>query len=421
MRLPSYLHETIARIRSQRLWGAAYCIMLILPVMLIVARVGMEICGVLIGLLFLLHSARTKNWHWLHQPFTYACLASWAWLVLVVTPFAVNPMDGALEALVWVRFPLLFMALRHWVLAQPEARKSYAVFLLALIALVFVDCMVQLATGTSLTGHSKVAVSGADRLTGPFRSPKPGYFMGMLLLPAAGIALAMALRSTQMKWLVKLLGFGTVILVSILICGERSAFLNGMLGAGILLLLVMCTEPRIRRLGIAMVVLVVLSLGGIYTVSERVQSRVAQMADVMLNYSQSDYGALAIAGVNVGKAHPFTGAGIRGYRTQIPELEFKGQKFTGLHPHNFYVEWFAEAGIPGLLLLLVSIALLVREAWAGFRHGSGDTRIVAAAALGVLAQHFFPLTGSQSYFNNWSGVMQWFSLAIAFAALPRKV
>lgn len=420
MRWPAYVNDSFARVRTERLWGLAFLLALLMPLMFIVARVGMEICAVLIGLLFLRHSHLTRDWSWLKTPFMRASLLCWAWLVLVVAPLSIPQANGIGEALAWVRFPLLFPALRYWLLREEAAQRTFVSSLMILLSLVLIDCLFQLVTGTSLTGHAKVSVSGTDRLTGPFDGPKPGYFMGMLMLPIMGMALCAALRTGKKYGAITVLLMGAATLIGILLCGERTAFLISMLGAGTALGLLMLAERSMRRTGLVLSCIMLLALTVLYAASERVQQRVAQAIDVMQHYPQSDYGQLAIAGIHIGQEHLLHGGGMKSYRVLSPDMNYKGQFFRGLHPHNFYVEWFAETGLPGLLLFIVTILILLHEGLQHFVQSSGASRIIPAIAIGVLAQHFFPLIGSQSYFNNWSGMMQWFTLALAFAALPTQ-
>ncbi len=414
MRLPVFIEETRRQLRADRLWAAAFIATLLLPLMLIYARAGIEICCAIIGIAFLIHSARAKNWQWLRAPFTLVCFAMWAWLVLIVTPLAITPKAGLVEALLWFRLPLLFAALRYWVLAQPAARAMLGVVLLVLVSLIALDCFAQFFTGMSLTGHARLA---SGRLTGPFSGPKVGYFLGQLVIPAVALCL-MAARRKRHTLLV--LGLLAAAIVAIIFSGERSAFLTTMLAVATTLGLLMLAEKRLRVIGFALAVLVIAGLAGLYVASPWVQLRAGQALAVMGNYWQTDYGILARAGLDIGEAHPLHGAGLHGYRDLSPTVIYNGDPFHGLHPHNAFIEWFAETGVPGLLLFVLSIILLAKQAVGEFCRVPVTYCLAPAAALGVLVQHFFPFMGMQSAFNNWSALLQWYGLALVFAAMGTR-
>lgn len=401
--------------KADKLWGFAFFATAMVPVMLIISRTGMEITTALVSLSFLAHCIRRREWQWLRTPFSLACLVAWLWLLLVVSPLGVDPKSSFANAIVWFRFPLLFAALNYWVLARREALTAFAICAASVLFLTMLDTIVQGITGMSLSGHAALA---SGRLTGPFEAPKVGIFLAKLLLPVAAILLVYGPKKHHAGAIagvvLALLGLLTIIL-----SGERSAFVTTMLGGGVALLLLMLREKRFRVPCIAIGVVAVLLAGGLYVASPKVQKRAGQMYDTMRHYPQSDYGVLMLAAIDMGLDHPIHGVGMRGFKIVCPELTYWGGNFRGLHPHNAYAEWLSEAGFVGLGLFIAMLVLLIRRAWQGFAAVTGLERLIPAMALGLMAQHFFPLIGSQSFFVNWSGTLLWFSLSVMFAALPR--
>ncbi len=418
MRLPGYVQDTLAHAREDRLRAVALVATLLLPWMLIFARAGIEVCGAVIGLCFLWHSYRTRQWQWLEEPFTRLCLVAWGWLALVVTPLALTPATSATDALLWFRLPLLVLALRHFVLRTKAARTVLGMMLLALLMLVMLDTLWQYVADTSLTGHARLA---SGRLTGPFTGPKVGLFLGYMLLPALALGLAYALTLPR-PWMVMapVAVLAAVGLVVILLSGERAALLSTLLALGVVAGMLGIAEKRLRVPFLLALLALGAGLTAVYFASPWVQLRTAEALDVMGHYWQSDYGQLANAGLHVGREHWLHGVGLHGFRDVCPDLYYKDILFRGMHPHNIFVEWFAEAGLPGLLLVVGIIITLLQQAVQQWRLAKGINRLLPAMALGVCAQHFFPLMGMQSSFTNWSAVLGWYTLAVAFAALPRE-
>jgi len=418
MTMPLFYRETMAHARDHRFWAAAFFLTALIPFMIVVSRAGFEICGGLVGLMFLWHSARTHEWGWLHDPLAIVCMVLWAWMVLVVQPLAVSPSARWMEALTWIRFPLMFMALRFWVLALPAARTSLATILAALLLLVVVDTLLQLLTGMSLSGNARM---DNGRLTGPFERPKVGLFISKFAVASLGLCFMAAVTAKSRHWLVGAGMLWAMVILTVLLTGERSAFLMVSMATGVIAVLMAVREKRLRLALIIAALIVAVGLVALYETSSWVRLRADQGYESITNYQQSDYGALAISAYDIGTQHKLHGVGIRGYRGLTPDLYYTGGMFRGLHPHNVFLEMFAEAGVPGLLMLVAMVAVLARNAAQQFKAAQGIQALLPAAAIGVLVQHFFPLVGMQSFFSNWAAVNLWFCLAIIFSAIPTNL
>jgi O-antigen ligase len=416
MALPSFIRAPLdAAIRCPS-WGVAYLAALLIPWMLIFARAGIEVCCAIIGLLFLRHCYRTNAWGWLRAPFTLVCFAAWGWLCVVVTPLAEHPEKSAVVALFWIRLPIMFIALRYWVLADAAPRTLLASMLASMLALTAIDTVWQFVHGVSLTGHARI---DSGRLTGPFEQPKVGLFITKMLLPALALLLPMLVLKRQRRALAACMGLTLVVLVVTVLSGERSALLTALLGLGTAAGLMVLKYKPLRLPVMLAAISLVAMFAALFVTTPWVQQRSVQGLETMRHYGASDYGQLAQAGIAMGREHWVHGVGLMGFRSLCPELPYQGIVFRGLHPHHMFIEWFAEAGVIGLLFFLAMIGLLLREALQHFVPARGMEALASAATLGILMQHFFPLIGMQSFFLNWSAVLLWYALALAFSALPR--
>lgn len=82
------------------------------------------------------------------------------------------------------------------------------------------------------------------------------------------------------------------------------------------------------------------------------------------------------------KDHPFTGVGLGGYWTAVPQYHNASGKMTPQQAHNDYLELLAGGGIIGLLLGAWFIFLFVRFARAPLQHSADTFR--RAACFGAL-------------------------------------
>lgn len=400
---------------ADRSWIIAYGATLLIPWALVASRAAADALAIAVGLLFLWHSASRRNWKWLSDSLIHIMFAAWAWMVLVVSPFAVDPASSLAVALAWVRFPLLYAALTSWVLKREEALWFLAMTLAALLALVAVDTLWQYMYGISLSGNP---INESGRLSGPLPNVKVGLFMARLLPFAAGIALYAALTNRRLTSVAASLSLLTVCVVTLMLSGERTPFLMSMaaviLAAGLLAI----TELRFRRDSL-------LVAGGLLAISALlwatqgwVQTRADYLYENLSGFPASSYGQLVWVGYELGKEHWLTGTGLKGFRVLCPDFLNAGAvNHCNLHPHNPYVEWFAETGLPGVLLFSAfSMGLLFVALRAFFRRQDAG-RLLPAVALGAWMLNLFPLMPTQSFFSNWPGILFWYSLGTGFAAL----
>ncbi|MDD3371914.1 MAG: hypothetical protein PHE27_08845, partial [Alphaproteobacteria bacterium] len=84
-----------------------------------------------------------------------------------------------------------------------------------------------------------------------------------------------------------------------------------------------------------------------------------------------------------------------------------------IHPHNAYLEWFAEEGIVGLLGFTCFVGI-VFVSLARRLVANRDSLILwgLAATVGV---RLMPLFVTTSFFNNWAAVPFWLALGWAMS------
>jgi O-antigen ligase len=400
---------------GQPAWWLAFVAAMAMPWLLVVSRAGMDIAGGIIGLAFLWHSARSRDWQWTRTPLFRLSLLLWAWLVLVVTPLAYAPQESLVAALTFIRFPLMLMALICWVLVAPAARNLVAMSVLAVVVLVAVDVLWQYMTGVSLSGQP---IPGGNRLTGPFDNPKAGLLMAKLLPPVLALAFVAAMQRGGWKSYLPAVAVMLGVMLTLVLTGDISATLGAGLALGVATLIVFWRLPN-WRLPCTWVVIVGLALTVLLGLTQTsVQARFWRGYDGITGYEQSDYGVISQGAKEIAAAHSLHGVGIKNFRNLSHDIEYQGEPFAARHPHNFYLEWWVEAGIPGLLGFIALVLILLREALLNLRQASREQVILSGIALGMVVQHFFPLLGTQSFFNNWASMLIWFPLGLAFASLP---
>jgi O-antigen ligase len=406
-------------LEGQKAWCLAYFATLLLPWALIFNRGLADGCAVLIGILFLWDSYKNKKWEWLKEPFIRISLLAWAWLVLVVSPFAVAPAGSFAVALPWIRYIIMVAALCYWVLEKEEALLLLAKMLVVMFTLVMVDTLWQYIYGVSLTGHLR---DQSKRLTGPMDSVKVGIFITKLLLPAVVICAFSALRQKKYSWLI----YAVLLLVGemiILLTGERTAFVSSLIGIFGGMFLLAITEKYVRVAAPFIVMLIAGALFFLIKTQAWVMLRAVSFKDTILGFGDSVYGRIFESAYIIGEKNWISGVGLKGYRIVSSSMEDKmhpycdGGVLCNMHPHNAYLEWFSEAGLPGLILFSLLVIVLLIKALRYFKQAEGIYRLLPASAFAAVLVNFFPLMVTQSIFSNWPAILLWYSVALSFASL----
>jgi putative inorganic carbon (hco3(-)) transporter len=98
-----------------------------------------------------------------------------------------------------------------------------------------------------------------------------------------------------------------------------------------------------------------------------------------------------LAAVQMFLNHPYLGVGPGNYPvlyTNYSQTIALDSRNEGRHPHNLYLESFAETGLAGGLLLLTLIALALRGAWRARRVFTGRDRLLAEGVFVALVGYF---------------------------------
>lgn len=412
--LPMNMRLTEGQDRTQH--RVALTLAVLLPWMLLVARAGAEIATAVIGLLFLWRSMVMRDWAWLHEPFVRLGLVAWVWLMFVVSPFAINPEKSFMLALPWGRYILLFVALRYWLLTTRQALIAVVISLAVLVGFCVVDALVQYVTGMSLTQHPRLETG---RLTGPFRTPKVGIFIARFLLPMVSILTLLQLKK-PLRWRALFLGGALVCVAAIMCTGERTAFTMTLVSLNLVLFLVSLGNGKIRLHALMTLALLLTATVLLFLTQNSIQMTFLRTVDHLEHFHDSPYGQVSAAAIETGREYWPTGAGIQGFRIvterlshlQVKELTIK-EPFS--HPHNVYLEWFAEAGF-GVVLYTAMVLCLLYEAIRMLLRSHGGMEVIAPAFMvSGWVFYFFPLMSMQSYFSNWTAIMVWYCLGILFS------
>jgi len=395
----------------------AFCALGVFPLALILKRWVAEVSAITIGLLFLYQSYRARDWAWVKTPPMMIAFVVWLYLLLVVSPLAIDPWLSFSRSLVWWRFPLFFAGVVFWMSKYTREMKRISYWMLAIICIVTIDTLIQYYTGTSpLTGREKPDM----RLTGPMTKVVVGIYLAKLSFPILGLLLYEGWHTLQKKdiWLSS--GLMTAILVVIALSNERTALITYTTALFTASALIYWRFPQARRTVLGFSILQITLLIFIYLTQDQFNNRIHESMRQMDSFDTTTYGQLWIASWEMWKAHPFFGVGLMNFRVACPDLLSAGiVTYCDLHSHNVYLEWLSESGAIGFLGFIAFLASLAWIIISRFFYAKQEQVILVVFAAAGMVPTFFPLAATQSFFSNWPGMMAWFSMALAVGMVQR--
>ena len=383
-------------------------LVMLLPMLFLLGRAVADVALILVALAFLVRSAALRDWRWLREPWVRLALAWVAWLVIAGT-FSSHPPTATAKAAVLVRFVVFAAACGQVYLRDPAVRCNFLIALALAVLLVAVDCIIQVTTGTSLTGQH---LPEAYRLSGPFTQQKAGTYLAKTVFPALLPLLMLVERRSWPAWpSLLILGLiGSVIMLT----GERSALLTFALGT----LCCLALLPHMRRLALPAVALGAGALGILVLVHPILKERfIGHTENDLSDFGDKRYGQIFRTGFALFAEQPVMGIGVAEFPKRCLERKFDEIGAVSVrcvsHPHNPWMEMLVEGGVVALILWLgMASAWLIRFAQAG--------RTILVIGLASLLPFAWPLMTSMSVFVTWNAVLWWQAMALLLALSPPR-
>jgi O-antigen ligase len=392
----------------------AYWIGVATPLAIIAGPSPGDIAATLLAVLFLAHSAVSRRWGWLRQPWMMAGLVLWAYLSLRAV---VAGTPGTLvTALPFGRFLLFAAGLQNLVLNEEAGRRRLALCGVLALTLLALDGLFQYAFDRDIFGKPRVF---DVRLSAFYKHAWVGAIIAWLFLPL-GLALIDQKRARLA------LGLGALWFFVIVASGDRMATLCAF--GELLLLGLLNARARIPLLiGLPALALAVFAfLSHAPKIYER---QVGSTVSTVENFSHSHYAVIWTSAWKIAQAHPLFGIGPKAFEKECPNPKYGAlypyspdHPRCATHPHNIYLEWLDDGGLVALFLFVLMMGYIVAALTPLLRASES---LVASGLFVTLLARLWPLASWTSFHHAWSAVPFWlvvgWGLALRTSARPGAV
>ena len=349
-----------------------------------------------------------KDWQWASQLWFKSALALWLFgLFSAVT--SPDPFFTFQQGFVWIRFPLYAAAAQAWLAKDRDIR---VMMFLSILVGMLIMCFILIA---------ETVIEPKKRLSWPYGDLVPGGYIAKVSLPVFCVLMAIAVSKTSKAGLYSgFIGFLTIV-VSIL-TGERTHFLIRACGG---MLASIVWKPKLKLFAI-LVLVEVIAVISVFLIRPDLGNNFTKnfVKQIPIVNTDTGYWGSWRGGIQQGLMTPIKGIGPSGTRhtcknlnTNLPKW-LPGENNCGNHPHNIYVQLFAEAGVIGLFIGCVMFVSIIISCYK-IRRINFDCPM-AATAFVIPFGLFFPMQQFGSFYGQWGNLFIWFALGFALSQVQKS-
>ena len=375
------------------------------PFIYLIERDPADVWLSIISFVFLYRCVKNNDWEWSKQLWFRSALALWSFgLFSALT--SPDPFFTFQQGFVWLRFPLYAAAAQAWLAKDRDIR---IIMMLSMMLGMLIMCLILI---------SETVFANKTRLTWPYGDKVPGGYIAKVSLPLFCTLIAIAVsRKNTAGYFSGFISLLTIVVSAL--TGERGNFLIRACG-GILAGLVW--KPKFYLYSF-LIIFEIIAIAIIAfnrpDLTNRFGKRLIESVPILNMSDKNGYWGAWRGGIQQGLITPIKGIGPSGTRNTCKNLDsdfpiwLPGKNYCGNHPHNFYVQLFAETGIIGLTLgctMFISIIVVCyRCRRENFNCPMHATAFVVPFGL------FFPFQQFGSFYGQWGNLFMWFALGFALS------
>ena len=409
----------------------------LIPLSIIIGPSASLINLLILGILFV-YLFKTKNFKFLIGEDTIKLITILYLYLVFNTVISLDPMEGIGRNLGFIRYLLLFLAI-NFIFKNYKTEYIFKTWLLV-ISLVIFDSFIEIIFGKNIFGWGAIEIDGVPQIDGKrlvsfFRDePVVAAFLNGFLLILTGYLLNNLKSKNYISFV-----FPVIFILSSLLCilltGERSNTIKIFLGFFLFIysfhFFKLKKKVLITFLLLLLISIIIFKSDKIfktdYLKMRFVDQIIVQVNSIYYKVSTGDYSRkledsiyinLYISGIEVFKNNPLLGVGNKNYRVETCKKENKDVPFYWCmtHPHQIYIEFLAEHGLVGTIILLF---ILFRLIFKHLRTVLTSKNYIQIGCMIYLITNFLPLLPTGSFFGDFNSNLFWINLSIMYACNPK--
>ncbi len=393
-----------------------------LPIAIIIGNFFTNFYLFCIFLVFILNVFQTKNFTWLKNKYfiilfifyLYICLNSFI-------NYSNNPSfgyDGIIRSLFFLKFLVLFPAI-PLIISKKEILEKILRFWLFLISILIIDIFFEKFTGSNLFGFKSL---DGTRITSFFYDEN---VVGAFLFSFGFITTVFFFQNKLTKRYKIILNLILILVFcSILITGERSAFLKSILLFSLIFYFIEERKLIIKKF--YLLVLTVFFMISLFFIFPTVFAKQSEFFNRVLNvenpktfsqrFENIKYFAHYDTAIEIFKNNKLNGIGNKNFRFECHDKKYfkESLKFThqrcSTHPHQIHFELLSEQGLIGYFIFMLFLFTYLKEKFLKDLREKNIFKIILNFYLIIF---LVPILPSGSLFSTFNGFLFWFFLGLA--------
>lgn len=288
-----------------------------------------------------------------------------------------------------------------------------------------VDGWIQAVFGADLFGFP---AASSSRISGIFDE---NARLGLMIIPFLGIAIFAVKKYLGLKWAIAI---GLLLAATILISGDRAAWVSLMVTVAILIVLygrhlasISWKQLAVALVGFSAIAVAVFSVPQF---NNRLDSALVGLdgSYEAINQASSSRLPLWTAALNMFADNPINGVGVRSFRYAYPDYATADDPFVDFsqprekqrgqtHAHQIVLEFASDTGVIGVVGYIIALWLIYVKWLPSVRLKSAPASLGYLVSLAVV---FFPINTHQSFFSSHWGQIVWMLVALAISAMASE-
>ena len=393
-----------------------------LPVATIIGNFFINFCLFCIFSIFIFQVIKTKNFIWLKDKkliilftlYVYICANSF-FNYYISPPIGY---DGITRSLLFLKFLILFPAIPV-LLDKKEILQKIFKFWLFIIFIIIIDIFFEKYNGSNLIGFKSL---DSTRITSFFYDEN---VVGAFLFGFGFITTTFFFQNKMTKKYMVALNLTLVlVLLSILITGERSAFLKSTLL--FLLIFYFIEEKKLFLKKIHLLTFTILLAISLFFIFPNILLKQTEFFKRILKvenpkslsqrFENIKYFAHYDTAIEIFKDNKLNGIGNKNFRFKCHHKKYfkENLKFThqrcSTHPHQIHFELLSEQGLIGYFIFILFLFSYFKEK---FLNDLKDKNIFKITINFYILIFLIPILPSGSLFATFNGFLFWFFLGLA--------